>query len=63
MKVAVLCESCKQELQIKEVIHAHALEEIQVLVLPCSDPGCYDCSKCEVEQRLQKLKVVLNEDS
>lgn len=67
MKTIILCTKCKAELHIVDVRPGFAINEVEISVTVCENPGCcenkdeVDCANCEDLKIWQKRAEVAEE--
>ncbi len=60
MRMVVKCSGCNTPLNIKEGVF-NLLGDVEVMVDSCGNIDCYDCSKCEVEKKLQSVQEKISD--
>ncbi len=53
MNVEIKCNGCDKEMEVVDVISFHP-SSVKILVKPCNNTDCYDCSQCDDNTRLGK---------
>ena len=59
MNLIIKCSQCHKQLNIRDGV-INSLGEVAVVVDPCTNMDCYDCSKCELEKENKSLKKHLD---
>ncbi len=55
MNISIICSKCKKELEVKDIqTTMNGLHNITTEVTSCDNIDCYDCGKCEMEERMTK---------
>jgi len=57
-EVSTNCAKCGQLLTIKE-IEVNPLGSVKIIVMCCTNIGCYDCSKCDEKLKLRNNQLVV----